>query len=63
MKNEDYVVIRLPVRDYDVIMETLARDMESAHIWPDLRRDLRRAMENMEYIPKEKLPDADEKGD
>tara|TARA_R100001460_G_scaffold67554_1_gene107967 strand:+ start:8212 stop:8436 length:225 start_codon:yes stop_codon:yes gene_type:complete len=45
------VTLRMPMSAYNIIMETLAMDMQSSMIEPDIRADLARAMDQIQELP------------
>jgi len=44
------VTLRMPMSAYNTIMETLAMDMQSSMIEPDIRADLARAMDQIQEL-------------
>ena len=51
VKQEGMVTLRMPMSAYNTIMETLAMDMQSSMIEPDIRADLARAMDQIQELP------------
>ena len=51
VKEEGMVTLRMPMSAYNTIMETLAMDMQSSMIEPDIRADLARAMDQIQELP------------
>ena len=62
VKNDGMITLRMPMSAYNTIMETLAMDMQSSMIEPDIRADLSRAMDQIEELPmvREDLPGGSE---
>ena len=51
VKEEGMITLRMPMSAYNTIMETLAMDMQSSMIEPDIRADLARAMDQIQELP------------
>lgn len=51
VKEEGMVTLRMPMSAYNVIMETLAMDMQSSFIEPSIRAELERAMDQIQELP------------
>tara|TARA_Y100000748_G_scaffold265448_1_gene235305 strand:- start:150 stop:368 length:219 start_codon:yes stop_codon:yes gene_type:complete len=62
VKNDGMITLRMPMSAYNTIMETLAMDMQSSMIEPDIRADLSRAMDQIQELPmvREDLPGGSE---